>query len=157
MRLTLGCALRADPGRAGRYPVGVPAAMLGMLYYYQVPKMASQKTKAAGLKALLASFRQVGCPFCTSHLDACNCGDMPRIQHSILPPCPWSHFFCCGLHAETCHAFDQTRSCLSGHATHPLPSAPCTRSAGKMWRRGRKKASLDANSSGQIHKPKPQI
>jgi len=59
--------------------------MLGMLYYYQVPKMARQKTKAAGLKALLASFRQAGCPFCTSHLDACNCGDMPHIQHPILP------------------------------------------------------------------------
>ena len=47
--------------------------MLGILYYYQVPQMASQKTKAAGLKALVASFRRVGCPFCTSRLDACNC------------------------------------------------------------------------------------
>jgi hypothetical protein len=36
--------------------------MLGLLWYYEVPQMASQKNKAAGFKALLATFRQVGAP-----------------------------------------------------------------------------------------------
>jgi len=40
------------------YPLGVPAGMLGMLYYYEVPKMARQKKKAAELRALIATFRQ---------------------------------------------------------------------------------------------------
>ncbi|KAJ1484328.1 hypothetical protein T484DRAFT_2517051 [Baffinella frigidus] len=40
------------------YPVGIPLGMVGMLLYFKVPKMASQKHKAAGLKALVAAFSQ---------------------------------------------------------------------------------------------------
>ena len=37
--------------------------MVGILFYYEVPNMARQKMKAAELKALVAKFRRVGCPF----------------------------------------------------------------------------------------------
>ena len=40
------------------YPVGIPVGMFALLYYYDVPKMARQKKTAAGLKALIATFRQ---------------------------------------------------------------------------------------------------
>ena len=40
------------------YPIGVPVAMLGMLYFYQVPHMARQKNKAARLRSLVGIFRQ---------------------------------------------------------------------------------------------------